>query len=442
MALARQIAAHDLNADLTERFYRDTGGNPLFIIETMRAAETAGDAGRQLDDPRSAAHIVSTGGADETPVPIPPKVVAVIQSRLERLSLEAQTLAQVAATIGHGFDVELLAQATGKDEEAVLSGLDELWQRRIIREYDGACYDFSHDRIRDVAYAMIGPVKRRLLHRQVAKALERIYGDDTDPVAEELAVHCQRADAFKQALAYFRQAASAAKRVYAHAKVVENLQKAIEAVQMLPASPENKEMEINLWHDLGLAEILVHDWGSEPVGAAWYRAYELAMQTDSAFLRGRALLALQTYHGNRGQWRKALEFSRLALSLAQDSEDPYLMVHVFYGHGVILYHMGQAERAMEYFAKALEPAEHDIQQSFEWFDIHPKTNAQLRMAKALCGCWGNLTGRSISVMRLSRRTMLMTIGTSTFPSWIFRPCSIPSCAMKIGCCNWVRHCWN
>ena len=49
----------------------------------------------------------------------------------------------------------------GKDEEAVLSGLDELWQRRIIREYDGPCYDFSHDRIRDVAYAMIGPVKRR-----------------------------------------------------------------------------------------------------------------------------------------------------------------------------------------------------------------------------------------------------------------------------------------
>ena len=203
LALAGQITAHEVNADLADRFYRDTGGNPLFIVESMRAAETAGDAVRQLDDPRSASHIMSTGGADETPLPIPPKVVAVIQSRLERLSLEAQTLTQVAATIGHGFDVELLAHAAGKDEEAVLNGLDELWQRRIIREYDGACYDFSHDRIRDVAYAMIGPVKRRLLHRQVARALERIYGADTDPVAEELAVHCQRAGAFKQAHGLF-----------------------------------------------------------------------------------------------------------------------------------------------------------------------------------------------------------------------------------------------
>ena len=152
---------------------------------------------------------------------------------------------------------------------------------------------------------------------------------------------------------------------------------------MLPASSENKETEINLWHDLGLAEILVHDWGSEPVGAAWYRAYELAMQTDSAFLRGRALLALRTFHGNKGQWRNGLEFSQLALSRAQESEDPYLMVLVFYGHGIFLYHMGQAEQAMDYFAMALEPAEHDIQRSFEWLDIYPKTGAQLRIAKAL-----------------------------------------------------------
>jgi tetratricopeptide (TPR) repeat protein len=265
----------------------------------------------------------------------------------------------------------------------VLSGLDELWQRRIMREYDGACYDFSHDRIRDVAYAMIGPVKRRLLHRQVAKALERIYGADTDPVAEELAVHCQRADAFKQALAYFRQAAEAAKRVYAHAKVVENLQKAIKAVQMLPASPENKEIEINLWYGLGLAEILVHDWGGEQVGAAWNRARELAMQTDSVSLRGRAFLALQTIHGVKGQLRKALEFSRLALSLAQDSEDPFLMINVFGAHGGNLYHAGQPEPAIEYLAKVRRLAEHDIQPSFEWLSNHPEINAHIRLAKAL-----------------------------------------------------------
>jgi tetratricopeptide (TPR) repeat protein len=372
-----------VSADLADRFYRDTGGNPLFIIETARAAETAGDARRQLDTHKSASALVNVGSTDEIPVPIPPKVHSVIQSRLARLTPAAQILTQVAATIGRAFDVALLAQAANQDEGAVLTGLDELWQRRIIREYDRGRFDFSHDRIRDVAYAMINPVKHRLLHRQVAKALERIYGADTDPVAEELAVHCQRADAFKQALAYFRQAADAAKRVYAHAKVVENLQKTIAAVQMLPAAPENKEIEINLWYDLGLAEIRVHDWGSEPVGAAWNRAYELAMQTNSVSLRGRAFLALQTLHGSRGQLRKALEVSRLALSLAQDSADPFLMINVFAAYGGNLYHVGQPEPAIEYLAKVRSLAEHDIPPSFEWFSNHPEINAHIRLAKAL-----------------------------------------------------------
>lgn len=384
LALARQITAHEVSADWAGRFYRDTGGNPLFIIESMRAAETAGDVRSQLDDRKHPSAIVIMEGAGGMPVPIPPKVMAVIQSRLQRLSPEAQTLAQVAATIGHGFDVELLAQATGKAEEDVLNVLDELWQKRIIREYDGACYDFSHDRIRDVAYAMIGPVKRRLLHRQVAKALERIYGDDTDPVAEELAVHYQRAGAFKQALAYFRQAAEAARRVYAHAQVVENLQRAIEAVHMLPGSPENKEIEFNLWHDLGYARILVHDWGSEPVGEAWSKAYDLAMQTDSALLHGRALLRLMAYHGNRGQWREAIKFSEPALAALQEAKEPDWILHACHGHGYVLYHMGRPERAMEYFAKVLAPADHALALPSEQFRKRALIGSQLRAAQT---CW-------------------------------------------------------
>ncbi len=59
------------------------------------------------------------------------------------------------------------------------------------------------------------------------------------------------------------------------------------------------------------------------------------------------------------------------------------MIHVFAGHGVILYHMGQAEQAMDYFAKVRVPENHALQQSFEWFDSHPQTGSQLRIAKTL-----------------------------------------------------------
>ena len=60
---------------------------------------------------------------------------------------------------------------------ALIDALDELWQRRIIREQTGDAYDFSHDRIREVAYQEISRARRRLFHRQVAAAIAVVHGN-------------------------------------------------------------------------------------------------------------------------------------------------------------------------------------------------------------------------------------------------------------------------
>ena len=53
-------------------------------------------------------------------------------------------------------------------------------------------YDFTHDRIRDVAYAEISPVRKRSMHRRAAEAFEHLYADDLDPVSGQLAQHFER----------------------------------------------------------------------------------------------------------------------------------------------------------------------------------------------------------------------------------------------------------
>ena len=54
----------------------------------------------------------------------------------------------------------------------MVEAVDELWRRRIIREFrDG--YDFSHDLLRETAYAGISPPRRWLLHRRIAQGLEQ-----------------------------------------------------------------------------------------------------------------------------------------------------------------------------------------------------------------------------------------------------------------------------
>ena len=78
---------------------------------------------------------------------------SVLEARLAQLSPPARELAGLAATIGREFSFELLAKASGCDEDALVRELDELWQRRIVREHGADAYDFSHDKLREVAYA-------------------------------------------------------------------------------------------------------------------------------------------------------------------------------------------------------------------------------------------------------------------------------------------------
>ena len=61
--------------------------------------------------------------------------------------------------------------------EEVVAALDELWRRGIVRDQGLEGYDFSHDKLREVAYEAIGPARRRRLHLEVAEALESAYQD-------------------------------------------------------------------------------------------------------------------------------------------------------------------------------------------------------------------------------------------------------------------------
>jgi predicted ATPase len=187
-ALAEQVAGRTLDTDHIARLYRYTEGNPLFVIETIRTGLNGDEARRSLL-PVTADH----AGKSSTFTKLPPKIQAVIQDRLARLSPPARKLVCLAAIVGCAFDYDVLAQASDSDEESLVQALDELWRRRIIRELGQDAFDFSHNLIREVAYAEISPARRRLLHRRVAAALEQSYATDLDTVNGQIAVHFEKA---------------------------------------------------------------------------------------------------------------------------------------------------------------------------------------------------------------------------------------------------------
>ena len=113
-------------------------------------------------------------------------LAAVLRKRLEQGTAAAREVAGLAAAVGTNFTLDLLTEASDLDADQVVEAVDELWRRRIMREFrDG--YDFSHDLLRETAYAGVSPPKRWLLHRRIAQALELLHAEDTGPVAAQLA---------------------------------------------------------------------------------------------------------------------------------------------------------------------------------------------------------------------------------------------------------------
>lgn len=139
-----------------------------------------------------------------------------IEYRLAQLSSLALALAGIAAVIGRRFTFALLVGASDQPEEEVLQGLDELCQRRIAQEVEGGIYDFSHDKVREVAYTQLSATRRQFLHRKVGQALTQLVAADQAAINTQAAFHFEQANSLDQAVRYYLQAATAAADLHAY----------------------------------------------------------------------------------------------------------------------------------------------------------------------------------------------------------------------------------
>ena len=180
--LAEGISGQPLPEARADLLQPATGGFPLYIIEAARG----------------------TADPDGTPLPVG-DLAAVLRKRLGQGTTSAREVAGLAAAVGTNFTLDLLTEASDLDADLVVEAVDELWRRRIIREFrDG--YDFSHDLLRETAYAGISPPRRWLLHRRIAQGLEQLHAEDRDSVAAQLAEQYARAGRPERAVAYYQRA--------------------------------------------------------------------------------------------------------------------------------------------------------------------------------------------------------------------------------------------
>jgi DNA-binding SARP family transcriptional activator/tetratricopeptide (TPR) repeat protein len=136
-ALAPQIAQH-------------TGGNPLFVLETLKALLTQG-----------------TRNAGQRTLPVTANVTALIERRIGQLSPEAIRLARCAAIAGQEFSADLAARVLETNALDLADAWNELERAQVFR--DGA---FVHDLIYEAALASVPDAIARHLHGKVGNLLQ------------------------------------------------------------------------------------------------------------------------------------------------------------------------------------------------------------------------------------------------------------------------------
>jgi ABC-type oligopeptide transport system substrate-binding subunit/serine/threonine protein kinase/tetratricopeptide (TPR) repeat protein len=217
----------EVSADLLNSIYLETEGNPFYIEEVCKSLIEEGK-------------IYQEGGRwhrrETQELEVPQSVRIAIQSRVSKLSLEAQDTLRFASIFGREFEYEVLKAVSDHDEDTLIDALESAERAQLIVEVEprtngrsasSPTFSFAHALIPSTLRESVSGLRRQRLHLRAAIALERIYPDRVDELAPRIGQHFAEAGNGKKAAEYLLKAGDAARRLYAYQEAIDAYEQAL-----------------------------------------------------------------------------------------------------------------------------------------------------------------------------------------------------------------------
>lgn len=222
MLVGDMLAMASPPGGLIEFLGRWAAGNPFFVTQYLQAAIERGLLRRdELGSWQVDAAVAPGEPFAATVLPLPRTIGSLVSMRLRRLSPAAVAVAGAAAVVGRASPRALVRIVTKLPDGKWLDAVDDLVRREVLEE-DPAQFPelqgalcFTHDKLREVAYAEIAPAARTLLHRATAEAMEALGLTRLDEHLVDLARHWHGAGVADKARAAFLEAARSARSRHA-----------------------------------------------------------------------------------------------------------------------------------------------------------------------------------------------------------------------------------
>ena len=293
--------------------------------------------------------------ADEN---LPVNLHDLLMARLDRLG-PARPVAQLAATIGREFDLELLGQAGELSPGSLRQATERLLASGLVREMADQQLQFKHALVQQAAYQSQTRTARQAAHRQVVLALERHDALRGKAHPELLAQHWAAAGEARRAADYWLRAGQQAAGRFAHREAVAHFEAGLLALQDVAHDAAHDRVEFGLRVGLAQSEQVVSGYGSSRSAELLHAAGVLAgLGAGSSQALFRVVWGLWEGAGSRTDHGEAVRLARRLLEIAAAVEAPELLPQAHYALGNSLFwtgEFGEARRHLEIALTMIDP---------------------------------------------------------------------------------------
>jgi DNA-binding SARP family transcriptional activator/tetratricopeptide (TPR) repeat protein len=213
--IASHLGPGGLPAAAVSRVARSTGGNPLYILESVRSPDAL------LSD--------RSDTEDEFGFPLPSTVLRSLETRLSALDTAARSVLETLAALAEPSPLDVVARSGGAGRLPTLEALSAAIDLGFVLDDEEGRVRFSHDQTRRLIYEMMSPARQVDVHRHIYGALL----DAGESTPAQLAYHARLAGQMEDTRSWHLMAAREALAINGYRTAADHYGQADEAARDL-----------------------------------------------------------------------------------------------------------------------------------------------------------------------------------------------------------------
>ncbi len=348
-----------INSDVPESFmdrmYRESEGNPFFVIEVIKSL--CEDGTIDCDS------VVWAPKKDIDSLGLPSSVRDVVTRRIARLDYKTKKILMYAGVIGYKFQFKVLQKAMDIDEEDLLDKMDQLIELHLIIEEPSELeetFRFDHVQIRQVISEGLSRSRARVMHKKVGELIEDIYEDDLSENIYNLSRHFFIGQVWDKGYKYSVKAGEQATNMLALDDAEKYYRQALRCLDRIrpsqfPGGKEKLEREKSELM-MRVGEIVYSSGRFSDAIENFSLVFNFAKRHDDEALKADALCHIGLSKTQKGDFTDAEKDLDAALEIYEELQNHNGAAKANRGLGYVHWRAGELDEAIEHYNETVENA--------------------------------------------------------------------------------------